>query len=191
MTHPFIDPTHSVVALRSARPRATVPWLIACVLLALCATVAHAADPVAPAASSVAPAADHVHRDRFSETVTETYDGTWTATFDRSVGATGSARLVLADFAGTWQDVGPAVRLKGSACAGKPMPVTVQFSQKEGFAFTAFGSAVSPQCPDLTIDVSHVDENTLEGIVKSKGSGEQKIRMVRSLKSKPKARPAR
>jgi hypothetical protein len=69
------------------------------------------------------------------------------------------------------------------------MPVTVQLSQKEGFAFTVFGTSVSPQCPDLTVDVSHVDENTLEGIVKSSGSGEQKIRMVRS--SKPKARPVR
>jgi len=196
MTHPSIDPTHSGVALRSARPRATAPSLIACVLWALCGTVAHAADPVAPAASpvapaasSAAPAADHVHRDRFSETVTEVYDGTWTATFDRSVSPTGSAKLVLADFAGTWMDVGPASHLKGSACAGKPMPVTVQFSQKEGFAFTVFGTSVSPQCPDLTVDVSHVDENTLEGTVKSAGSGEQKIRMVRS--PKPKTRPAR
>jgi len=189
MTHPSIDPTHSGVAPRSERPRASASSLIACVLLARCGTVAHAADPVAPAASSAAPATDHVHRDRFSETVTETYDGSWTATFDRSVGATGSAKLVLADFAGTWKDVGPTSRLKGSPCAGKPMPVTVQLSQKEGFAFTVFGTSVSPQCPDLTVDVSHVDENTLEGIVKSSGSGEQKIRMVRS--SKPKARPVR
>ena len=189
MTHPSIDPAQSGTPPRSARRRATAPSLIAGVLLALCGTGAHAADPVAPAASSVAPAAGHVHRDRFSETVTETYDGSWTATFDRSVGATGSAKLVLADFAGTWTDVGPASRLKGSACAGKPMPVTVQFSQKEGFAFTVFGTSVSPQCPDLTVDVSHVDENTLEGTVRSAGTGEQKIRMVRS--AKPKARRAR
>ena len=181
MTHPSIDPTHSGVAPRSERPRASASSLIACVLLALCGTVAHAADPVAPAASSAAPATDHVHRDRFSETVTETYDGSWTATFDRSVGATGSAKLVLADFAGTWKDVGPTSRLKGSPCAGKPMPVTVQLSQKEGFAFTAFGISVSPQCPNLEVYVKPIDAKTMEGTVTGKHvDGEQKIRLVRT-----------
>ena len=105
------------------------------------------------------------HRHPFSDTVTEIYDGTWTATFDRSVGATGTAKLVLKDFAGTWQDVGPANRLKDSVCGGKPMPVTVQLSQKEGFAFTAFGISVSPQCPNLEVYVKPVDAKTMEGTV--------------------------
>jgi hypothetical protein len=120
--------------------------------------------------------------------VTEIYDGTWTATFDGSVGATGTARLVLRDFAGTWQDIGPANRLKDSVCGGKPMPVTVQLSQKEGFAFTAFGISVSPQCPNLEVSVKRVDAKTLEGTIASKQTaGEQKIRMV--LQSKAPRKP--
>ena len=167
-----IDSTHPPVAPRSAGARATVPSLIACVLLAaLCGTVAHAAD-------------SHSHRHPFSDTVTEIYDGTWTATFDRSVGATGTATLVLKDFAGTWQDVGPANRLTGSVCGGKPMPVTVQLSQKEGFAFTAFGVSVSPQCPNLEVYVKPVDAKTMAGTVEGLVGGKtidsaKKIRLVR------------
>ena len=137
-------------------------------------------------APAAAPPAKPPRSDKhvFSDTVTEIYDGTWTATFDRSVGPTGTAKFVLEDFAGTWQDVGPADRLKGSACGAKSRPVTVQLSQKEGFAFTVFGTHVSPQCQDLTVYVKHVDEKTLEGTVESKAfAGEQKIRLVRTSKA--------
>jgi len=168
MTSQSIDSTHLGAAPRSARPRATAPSLIAWALLALCGSVAHAAD-------------SHSHAHPYSDTVTEIYDGTWTATFDRSVGATGTATLVLKDFAGTWQDVGPANRLTGSVCGGKPMPVTVQLSQKEGFAFTAFGISVSPQCPNLEVYVKPIDAKTMEGTVTGKHvDGEQKIRLVRT-----------
>src|SRR4030095_13768820 len=109
MTSQSIDATNRRAPHRSARPRATAPSLIACALFALCSGVAHAAD-------------DHSHP--YSDRVTEIYDRTWTATVPPSVGATGTARLVLADFAGTWQDIGPANRLKDSVCGGKPMPVT-------------------------------------------------------------------
>jgi hypothetical protein len=147
------------------RRRATAPALIAAALLALCGTV-QAADS---------------HEHRFSESVTETYDGTWTATFDPKVGPTGTAKFILADFAGTWQDVGAASVLKGHICAGKPMPVTVQVSQKEEFGFTVFGSSVAPTCPTLTVYVKPVDANSLEGTVESTAfAGEQKIRLVRT-----------
>ena len=143
--------------------------LVACVLLALCSSAGQAAE---------------LHRDRYSDVVTAIYDGTWTATFDRSVGPTGTARFVLADFAGTWQDVGPAGRLKGSVCGGKPMAVTVQMSQKDEFAFTVFGISISAECPNLTVYVKPVDANTLEGTVESKQfAGEQKIRLVRAPKA--------
>ena len=169
MTSESIDSTHRSAAPRNARPRATAPSLIACALLALCSGVAHAAE-------------DHSHP--YSDTVTKIYDGTWTATFDASVGATGTARLVLADFAGTWQDIGPANRLKDSVCGGKPMPVTVQLSQKEGFAFTAFGISVSPQCPNLEVHVKPIDATTMEGTVAGKHiDGTQKIRLVRTAQA--------
>ena len=166
-----IDSTQLRVAPRSAGARATVPSLITGVLLALCGPAAHTADA-------------HSHRHPFSDTVTEIYDGTWTATVDRSVGATGTAKLVLKDFAGTWQDVGPAGRLKDSVCGGKPMPVTVQLSQKEGFAFTAFGVSVSAQCPNLEVYVKPVDAKTMEGTVEGLVGGKtidsaKKIRLVR------------
>ena len=80
--------------------------------------------------------------------------------------------------------MGPADLLKGSACGAKSRPVTVQLSQKEGFAFTVFGADVSPQCQDLTVYVKHVDGKTLEGTVESKAfAGEQKIRLVRTAQA--------
>ena len=175
MTLETIDPKLPGLDPRSGPTRTTAASLIACLLLALCGSAAGQA--ASQAASQAAGSDKHV----YSDTVTEIYDGTWTATFDRSVGPTGTAKFVLEDFAGTWQDVGPADRLKGSACGAKSRPVTVQLSQKEGFAFTVFGADVSPQCQDLTVYVKHVNANTLEGTVESKGfPGEQKIRLVRT-----------
>ena len=118
----------------------------------------------------------------FSDTVTEIYDGTWTATFDRSVGATGTAKLVLEDFAGTWQDVGPANRLKGSALRRKT-DARDGAAEPEGRASPSRCSAppFRPSVPILTVYVKHVDAKTLEGTVESKAfDGEQKIRLVRT-----------
>ncbi|NUZ08065.1 hypothetical protein [Piscinibacter koreensis] len=141
-----------------------MPALVACLGFVLC---------------GAAGAADS-HRHEFSDVVTETYDGTWTATFEPGLGATGTAKLVLKDFAGTWSDVGAANRLKGTACGGKPMPVTIQMSQKEQFGFTVFGVSVAPQCPNLTVSLNRTGENTLEGTVESSlTEGEKKIRLVR------------
>src|SRR6476620_8435188 len=186
MTLEIINPTLPSLARRNGPTRTAAPSLIACLLLALCGSAAgqaasRAAGQAASQAASQAAGSDkHV----YSDTVTEIYDGTWTATFDRSVGPTGTAKFVLEDFAGTWQDVGPADRLKGSACGSKSRPVTVQLSQKEGFAFTVFGADVSPQCQDLTVYVKHVDGKTLEGTVESKAfAGEQKIRLVRTSRA--------
>jgi len=179
MTLETIDPKLRALDPRSGPTRTTAASLIACLLLALCGSAAGQAAS-GSAASQAAVPDKHV----YSDTVTEIYDGTWTATFDRSVGPTGTAKFVLEDFAGTWQDVGPADRLKGSACGAKPRPVTVQLSQKEGFSFTVFGVDVSAQCHDLTVYVKHVNANTLEGTVESKAfAGEQKIRLVRTSKA--------
>lgn len=172
MTSELIDSQHAHVTPRSVGPRGRTRSLLACALLALAGSVAHAADS---------------HRHNYSDVVTEIYDGTWTATFEPGVGPTGTARLVLKDFAGTWTDIGPASRLKASVCGGKPMPVTVQMSQKEEFGFTVFGVSVSPECPDLTIALERVDENTLEGIVESRlTSGEKKIKLVRAMPARKK-----
>ena len=164
MTLETIDPKLPGLAPRRGHTR-TSASLIAWLVLALCGSAGQAAD-----------SDKHV----FSDVVTEIYDGTWTATFDRSVGPTGTAKFILNDFAGTWEDVGPADLLKGSACGAKSRPVTVQLSQKEAFAFTVFGAHVAAQCQDLTVYLKHVDANTLEGTVESKAfAGEQKIRLVR------------
>ena len=180
MTLETIGPKLPGLDSRSGPTRTTAASLIACLLLALCGSAA-GQSASRPASQPASQAYDkHV----YSDTVTEIYDGTWTATFDRSVGPTGTAKFVLEDFAGTWQDVGPADRLKGSACGAKPRPVTVQLSQKEGFSFTVFGVDVSAQCHDLTVYVKHVNANTLEGTVESKAfAGEQKIRLVRTSKA--------
>lgn len=178
MTLETHDPSRRHLAPRSGSSAATASSLVACLLLALCGSAAGQA--ASPAASQAGDSHDHV----FSDVVTEIYDGTWTATFDRSVGPSGTAKFVLEDFAGTWQDAGPADRAREGPCGGKSRPVTVQLSQKVGFAFTVFGTHISPQCQDLTVYVKHVNANTLEGTVESKAfAGEQKIRLVRAPKA--------
>lgn len=181
MTRETIDPIRPGPAPRGGPARTAARSLIACLVPVLCAAAVGqpAGQPADRSASQPASQAPDKHV--FSDVVTEIYDGTWTATFDRGgVGPTGSATFVLADFAGTWRDVGAASLVKDSVCGAKPRPVTVQLSQKAGFAFTVFGVDVSPKCPDLTVIVKHVDANTLEGTVESKAfAGEQKIRLVR------------
>ena len=177
MTLEIIDPKLPRLATRSGRTRTSAASLVACLGLALCGSAA--GQPASQAASQPASQAQDKHV--FSDVVTEIYDGTWTATFDRSVGPTGTAKFVLGDFAGTWHDVGPTDVLKGSACGATSRPVTVQLSQKEAFSFTVFGAHVSAKCQDLTVYVKHVNANTLEGTVESKAfAGEQKIRLVRT-----------
>ncbi|HSC65178.1 MAG TPA: hypothetical protein VLD35_16160 [Caldimonas sp.] len=181
MTLETVGPIQPGPAPRGGPMRTASRRLIACLVLVACGSAAgQAAGPPASQAASQ-PAGEAHDKHVFSDVVTEIYDGTWTATFDRGgVGPTGTATFVLADFAGTWHDVGPAALLKDSVCGAKPRPVTVQLSQKVGFAFTVFGVDVSPKCPDLTVYVKHIDANTLEGTVESKAfAGEQKIRLVR------------
>jgi len=181
MTLETIDPIQPGLAPRGGPVRTASPPLIACLVLVLCGSAA--GQPAGQPPSQPASQAHDKHV--FSDVVTEIYDGTWTVTFDRGgAGPTGTATFVLADFAGTWQDVGPAALLKDSVCGAKPRPVTVQLSQKVGFSFTVFGVDVSPKCPDLTVYVKHIDEKTLEGTVESKAfAGEQKIRLVRTSKA--------
>jgi len=177
MTLETIDLKLPDIAARSGRARTSASSLVACLVLALCGSAA--GQPAGQPASQ--PASQANDRHVFSDVVTEIYDGTWTASFDRSVGPTGTAKFVLNDFAGTWEDVGSADLVKGSACGTKSRPVTVQLSQKEAFSFTVFGAHVSAQCQDLTVYVKHVNANTLEGTVESKAfAGEQKIRLVRT-----------
>ena len=90
----------------------------------------------------------------------------WSARLPCSSGAgTCSARLVIADFAGTWQDLSGSNASKRICGGGKKMPLTVQSSTREQLAFTVFGDSVSLRCPTLTILVKPVDDKTMQGSV--------------------------
>jgi DNA-binding LytR/AlgR family response regulator len=90
------------------------------------------------------------------------YDGTWTARLPCKNGAACPARLVLSDFAGTWQDLS-GTSMSKRLCGGKKMPVTVQSSTRSQLAFTAFGDGVSAGCQTLSILVKPVNEKILAG----------------------------
>jgi len=93
------------------------------------------------------------------------YDGNWTAHLQcRSGKGTCAARLSIADFAGTWQDLSGTSAAK-RMCGGKKMPLTVQSSTRSQLAFTVFGDQVSERCPTLSILVKPVDARTLAGSV--------------------------
>ena len=93
------------------------------------------------------------------------YDGTRTARLQCRTGkGTCAARLSIADFAGTWQDLSGASAAR-RMCAGKKMPLTVQSSTRSQLAHTVFGDSVSEICPTLGIVIKPVDAKTLAGTV--------------------------
>jgi len=93
------------------------------------------------------------------------YDGNWTAHLQcRSGKGTCAARLSIADFAGTWQDLSGTSAAK-RMCGGKKMPLTVQSSTRAQLAFTVFGDQVSESCPTLSILVKPIDAKRLAGSV--------------------------
>ena len=93
------------------------------------------------------------------------YDGTWTARLQCRTGkGTCAARLSIADFAGTWQDLSGTSAAR-RMCGGKKMPLTVQSSTRSQLAFTVFGDSVSQACPTLGIVVKPIDAKTLAGSV--------------------------
>lgn len=103
------------------------------------------------------------------------YDGRWTVSIQDSEAGYRGARLELADFAGSWQDATPAKAVKARACAGKRFKVTVQRSRSTELEFMVWGSSVSTACPDLSVLLKPVDEQTLEGTIGEHG----RVRMTR------------
>jgi hypothetical protein len=98
------------------------------------------------------------------------YDGTWTVRMRCKDGSACPARVVINDFAGTWQDLSGKSAAK-RACGGKKMPLTVQNSTRSLLAFTAFGDGLPSPCPTLTILVKPLDQKSLEGTVDTDAHG--------------------
>lgn len=94
---------------------------------------------------------------------TDLYDGKWTAQVQVGAGQFRSARLQIANFAGTWLDLPGKNHKPAKACSGKKFPITVQRSVSTAMEFTVWGSSVSPACPDLSLDLKPIDAKTLEG----------------------------
>ena len=90
------------------------------------------------------------------------YDGAWTVRFKCPDGTACTARMVLKDFEGSWQDVGGSRRWK-SVCGGRKIPLSVQSSKLAHLALTAWGESVRPGCPTLSIFVKPVSGKLLEG----------------------------
>jgi hypothetical protein len=96
-------------------------------------------------------------------------DGKWAARLHTKDGQSQYARVIIENFAGTWY-VLTGKDAKRSSCNGRKFPITVQASTDAGMAFTVWGSAVSPACPDVSVEVAPVDAKTLEGTTVSAGS---------------------
>jgi hypothetical protein len=86
------------------------------------------------------------------------YEGAWTM---RLAGR--PAKLVVKDWEGTWQETGPRGAGANPACRAKPYPISVHHSNPREFEFTAWGSSVSPACPDISFTVKPVNDKTMSG----------------------------
>jgi hypothetical protein len=91
----------------------------------------------------------------------EVNDGKWNAHIDGDAKTAREGRVVIADFAGEWRELGP--RRAGDPCRGtKPFPITVQRSNDNQVEFTAWAESVS-KCPNFALALKKVDESTLVG----------------------------
>lgn len=102
---------------------------------------------------------------------TDVFNGKWNVSIQSNAGRPQTAKLVLANFAGTWLSTAPAGAggSKAKGCPAKKFPVTVQVSQAASLEFTAWGSQISPACPDISVTLRPVSDKLLEGTV---GTGE-------------------
>jgi hypothetical protein len=96
----------------------------------------------------------------FDETLEN--DGTWQARMDGDAATVRRGRVVISNWQGHWQELGP--RRRGDACRGaKPFPITVQKSTNREVEFTVWASLVRADCPDFALTLRVVDERTLAG----------------------------
>ena len=107
------------------------------------------------------------------------YDGKWSAVIQRDDGSRQSARVVIAQFAGTWQDQ-TRPNNTNKACAGKAFPITIQESTSSELALMVWGSSIAPACPDLKVDLKPVGDKVLEGSIAPLGQ----LRLTKSPSAK-------
>ena len=89
-------------------------------------------------------------------------DGTWSARIDGDARTARQGRVVISNFEGHWQELGP--QRAGDPCRGaKPFPITVQMSNDRDVEFTVWAATVRPACPDFTLTLRVVDDRTLAG----------------------------
>ena len=89
-------------------------------------------------------------------------DGTWRARIDGEARTAREGRVVISNWEGHWQEIGP--RRTGDPCRGaKPFPITVQKSTKREVEFTVWAASVRASCPDFELTLRVVDERTLAG----------------------------
>lgn len=93
------------------------------------------------------------------------YDGKWNVIIQPSAGKPRTAKLVLTSYSGTWYNGTTTERTKAKVCNGMKFPITVDDNDDAKLEFTAWGSSVSPECPDITVVVRPVNPNVLEGTV--------------------------
>lgn len=99
-----------------------------------------------------------------------TQDGSWLATIQAADGSRQSARFVIREFSGDWIGAGGRSPATAGACAGKKLPITVQASTPGALDFTVWGSQISPECANLTIEGKAVGKDVFEGTVESIGT---------------------
>jgi hypothetical protein len=114
------------------------------------------------------------------------HDGTWNVRIEGGARIARQARVVISDFDGLWQELGP--KRPGDPCRGlKPFPITVQASNSKEVEFTVWSETVSKACPDFALVLKVVDERTLAGTLKAADernpdriiSGGREVRLTR------------
>lgn len=89
-------------------------------------------------------------------------DGTWSARIEGDVRTARQGRVVISNFEGHWQELGP--QRAGDPCRGaKPFPITVQKSNNRDVEFTVWAAMVRSACSDFTLTLRVVDDRTLAG----------------------------
>ena len=110
-------------------------------------------------------------------------DGTWRARVEGDARTARQARVVIFNFAGDWQEIGPS--RAGDPCRGaKPFPITVQKSTAREVEFTVWAAMVRANCPDFALTLRVVDDATMVGTI----SDGREVRLTREPAKRSKRR---
>ena len=93
---------------------------------------------------------------------TNPHNGAWKVQFDSTERVQVQGTVDVKDDGGAWKIVSRDSR---DACAGREAPIVVRKATAEQLVFRVMRSQALAGCPDFTVTMNRVDDNSLQGAI--------------------------